>query len=172
MKNIPTYATATMQDSIVQTLNSLITDDVEYQFGIVHLGYDEKGATYPSVYKNDGSFGNYMIFPDNKVKSYCFWEFNGADVLDDDDGVDYNLTFVFWGNLQRIDRSKLYDFTTEIEQSILHKFINAGALDVSYMQDDVFSGYSKYQEKAKQTLMRPNTGFKISFKMHDSTPCA
>ena len=171
MKRIETFDTPVMQDSIVQTLNALIVDYVEYQFGIVHLGTDEEGETYPSVYKNDGSFKNYMIFPDNRVQSFGFWEFDGADVLDDNDGVNYNLTFVFWGNLQRIDRGKLYDFTTEIEQSVLHKFINAGALDVNYTQDDVFGSYSKYQEKERQTLMRPNTGFRISFKIHDVTPC-
>ena len=107
-----------------------------------------------------------MLFPDNKVKSFCFWEFDGADVLDEDEGIDYNLTFVFWGNLDRIDNSKYYDHTSEIEQSIIKLFKTNGATDVSYSEDNVFSDYSKYKENEKQTLMRPNVGFKISINVH------
>lgn len=164
MRSIPTYDDPKMQDATVQTLNALLTGSVEYLFGIVHLGYDEDGNTYPSVYYNDGSSKNEMLFPDNKVKSFCFWEFESGEVLDDDEGSNYNLTFVFWGNLNRIDQSKLYDFTSEIQQTILKIFIAQGATDITYTQEDVFANYSKYLEQEKQTLMRPNTAFKISFK--------
>lgn len=165
MRAIQTYDDPIMQDEVVQTLNALLANIVEYRFGIVHTGYDEDGNTYPSVYHNDGSFKNEMLFPDNKVKSFCFWEFESGDVLNDNDGDVYNLSFVFWGNLTRIDGTKLYDHTTEIQQSILTIFLANGARDVSWTQDDVFSNYSKYLEQEKQTLMRPNTGFRISFQI-------
>jgi len=122
MRDIMTYTNPKMQDATVQTLNTLLTSYVEYLFGIVHTGYDEKGFSYPSIYHNDGSFKNAMLFPDNKVKSFGFWEFDGADVLDDDEGVNYNLSFVFWGNLTRIDSTKRYDHTSEIEQNIIKIF--------------------------------------------------
>lgn len=163
MRAISTYTDPKMQDSVVQTLNALLVSSVEYRFGIVHLGYDEEGNTYPSVYHNDGSFKNEMLFPDNKVKSFGFWEFDEGEVLNDNDGDTYNLSFVFWGNLNRIDASKLYDHTSEIQQTILNIFIGQGARDITWTQDDVFANYSKYLEQEKQTLMRPNTGFKISF---------
>jgi len=166
MRNVTTYTTPVMQDDIVQEYNALLTSIVEYRFGIAHIGQDEDGKTYPQVYYNDGGRKNMMLFPDNKVKSFCFWEFDGADVLDEDEGIDYNLTFVFWGNLDRIDNSKYYDHTSEIEQSIIKLFKTNGATDVSYSEDNVFSDYSKYKENEKQTLMRPNVGFKISINVH------
>lgn len=167
MEIIPTYTNPKLHDSVIQSINDLLVDYVEYRYGSVHVGYDESGETYPSVYKNDGSRKNYMLFPDNRVKSFGFWELNDSDVLDDDDGVIYDLTFVFWGNLERIDSTKYYDFTSEIAQSIVQLFKNYGATAITYTQDDIFSEYSKYLEQDKQTLMRPNTGFKINMKIHD-----
>ncbi len=167
MKVIPTYSDPKMQDAVVQTLNALLTDQVEYLFGIVNVGYDKDGKTYPSIYYNDGSRKNFMLFPDSKVKSFGFWEFNGTEVLGEDEGVIYDLTFVFWGNLERINRNKNYDFTSEIEQGIIQRFKGAGATEVSYTEDGVFDDYSKYSEQDNQSLMRPNTGFKISLKMHE-----
>ena len=166
MKEITTYTTPVMQDVIVQEYNALLTSIVEYRYGIAHIGQNEDGATYPQIYYNDGGRKSMMLFPDNKVKSFCFWEFDRADILDDDEGVNYNLSFVFWGNLTRIDGTKYYDFTSELEQSIIKLFVAKGATDISYTQEDVFSGYSKYKENEKQTLMRPNTGFKISMNIH------
>lgn len=171
MHTIPVYTNPKLQDSIVQSLNALITEHVEYLYGIASMGYDEDGSTYPSIYWNDGSGKNMMLFPDDKVKSFGFWEFfDGAEVLNDDDGTYFRLAFVFWGNLERIDSTKNYDFTSEILQAILNIFIEQGAEEVSYTIGDVFSIYSKYLEEAKQTLMKPNTGFKIELRMHD-IPC-
>ena len=167
MKTPPTYIDPKLQDKIVQDLNALLTDHVEYTYGIAHMGYNEDGDTYPQIYYNDGSVKNIMLFPDSKVKSFCFWELVGSNVLDEDEGVEYELNFVFWGNLYRIDSTKYYDFTSEIEQSIIQVFKNAGATEISYTEEDVFSVYSKYLEQEKQTLMRPNTGFKINLKYND-----
>ena len=167
MMTIPTYSDPQMQDKVVQDLNALLTSYVEYLYGIVHVGYDEDGNTYPSVYYNDGSRKNFMLFPNNRVKSFGFWEFGGANILDDDDGVIYSLSFVFWGNLERIDGTKNYDFTAEIEQNILKVLKGQGAENINYTEDNVFVDYSKYLEEEKQTLMRPNTGFRISFDIHD-----
>lgn len=163
MRSVPTYDNPKMQDEIVQTLNALLTSHVEYLYGIVHVGVTEDDDTYPSVYYNDGSQKNMMLFPGSRVKSFCFWEFNGGDVLDDDDGSVYNLSFIFWANLNIYDQSKNYDFTTEIEQTILKIFKAQGARDISYTEEDVFANYTKYSEAERQTLMRPNTAFKISF---------
>ena len=156
-----------MQDLIVQNLNALLTSNAEYLYGIAHIGENEEGLTYPSVYYNDGSKKNFMLFPDNRVKSFLFWEFEGADILDDDEGVKYDLSLVFWGNLTRIDKTKFYDHTSEIEQSIIQVLVSQGAINVSYSEDNVFDSYSKYLENEKQTLMRPNTGFRITFTIHD-----
>ena len=167
MKNITTYSDPKLQDAVVQTLNTAISAYVEHSYGIAHMGYDEDGNSYPSIYYNDASEKSFMLFPDNKVKSFCFWEFDGADVLNDSEGVNYNLSFIFWGNLERINPAKKYDFTSELEQSIVQIFVDKGATDVSYVQDGVFDKYSKYSESTKQTLMRPNSGFKITFNIHD-----
>jgi hypothetical protein len=168
MRDVPTYSSPVLHDAVVQTLNALLTSYVEYLFGISHIGVDDEGETYPQVYNNDGSTSNVMIFPDNRVKSFCFWVLNGAEVLDDDDGMVYDLTFIFWGNLERIDQSKNYDHTSEIQQSILKVFKGQDVTELSYTQEDVFVDYTKYLEQERQTLMRPNTGFKISFKIQGS----
>lgn len=170
MRKIDLYDNPVMQDFVVQEINNLLTSHIEYRFGIAQMGYDEEGNTYPSIYYNDGSVKNEMLFPDNKVKSFCFWEFLGMEVLDEDEGVNYNLALVFWGNLKRIDSSKRYDFTSEIEQSIIKVLKGYGAVEISLEEEDIFSIYSKYLEEEKQTLLRPNTGFKITFKLHD-IPC-
>ncbi len=167
MKLPPIYTSPKLQDAVVQSLNTALSSYAELLYGIVHLGYDEDGNTYPSVYYNDGSFKNLMLFPDNKVKSFIFWEFEGSEVLDDDDGINYNLSLVFWGNLQRIDATKYYDHTSEIEQSIIQVLMTKEVTGITCNEDDVFANYSKYLEEEKQTLMRPNTGFKISFTIHD-----
>ena len=167
MRTIPTYSDPQMQDKVVQQINALLTSYVEYIYGIANIGYDEDGNTYPSIYYNDGSRRNFMLFPDNKVKSFCFWEFNGANILDEDEGVVYSLSLVFWGNLERIDGTKNYDFTSEIEQDIVQVLQGLDTENIVYTEDDVFANYSKYLEEERQTLMRPNTGFKISFDIHD-----
>ena len=80
-----------MSNSKVQSLNALLltSGHIEYAFPITHIGYNKEGKTYPSVYRNDGSFKNEMIFPDNKVKSFSFFEFNSAEDENDDNGTLY-----------------------------------------------------------------------------------
>ncbi len=168
MRTPPTYDNPVLQDAVVQTLNALLTSHVELLFGIVHTGVTDENDTYPQIYNNDGSTSNIMIFPDDKVKSFCFWEFKNADVLDEDDGMVYELTFIFWGNLERIDPSKNYDHTSEIEQAILKVFKGQDVTEMNLTEEDVFVNYSKYLEQEKQTLMRPNTAFKINFKIQGS----
>ena len=166
MRTIPTYSSPKMQDEVVQNLNALLSSYVEYLYGIARVGEGDDGLTYPQIYYNDGSEKNMMLFPDNRVKSFGFWEFRGADMLNDDEGVIYSLSFVFWGNLYRINPSKHYDFTSEIEQNIIKVLVGQNAENISYTEDGIFDIYSKYSEKERQTLMRPNTAFKIDFDIH------
>lgn len=167
MINIPTYDSPKIQDKVVQELNTILATSgyIEYQYPIVHLGYDKDGNTYPSVYRNDGSWDNYMIFPDSRAKSFTFFEFNSGETLNDDDGTYYDLSLVFWGNLERLDNTKYYDFTAEIMQSMLVLLQDNDCIDITFETEGVFDNYSLYAEEERQTLMRPNTGFKINFKI-------
>lgn len=167
MRNVPLYTDPKLQDAVVQTLNTalLTTGHIEYAFPIAHLGYRKEGETYPSVYRNDGSFKNEMIFPDNKVKSFSFWEFVNAEDSLEGDGTLYEFNYVYWGNLQRLDNTKMYDFTSEIMQDIIEVLKANWVEDLEWETEDIFEEYTMYLEEKKQTLMRPNTGFKINFKV-------
>jgi len=167
MRSVPTYTDPKLQDAKVQELNTLLlaSGHIEFAFPIVHMGYNKDGDTYPSVYRNDGSFKNEMLFPDNKVKSFTFFEFNGADDENDENGTVYDLSLLYWGNLQRMNPTKLYDFTSEIIQDLLIIFKNNDCFDISFETEDVFNLYSMYLEEKRQTLMRPNTAFRINLKV-------
>ncbi len=171
MRVIPKYTDPKLQDEVVQTLNTKLEacTYIEYFYPIAHLGTNKEDETYPQIYRNDGSEKNLMLFPDNKAKSFIFWEFVGATILDDDEGVDYNLSLIFWGNLDRMD-NKHYDYTGEIQQEILQILKTNGARDISF-EDYDFATYSMYQENERQTLMRPNTAFKIDLIVHENNIC-
>ena len=171
MITIPKYTDPKLQDAVVQYFNDKLASvsAIEYFYPIAHIGTDEEGNTYPLVYTNDGSVKNIMLFPDSKVKSFIFWQFDNSVILEEDDGVQYNLSLIFWGNLDMIE-NKNYDYTSEIIRDILNVIIAEDVDNVEY-SEYYFDDYTKYSEAERQTLMRPNTSFKISFTFNSSYIC-
>lgn len=177
MKNPRAYSSPKMHDSVVQNINTELEEltYIDYLYPIVHIGFNEDGDTYPSIYMNDGSIKNYMIFPDNKVRAFTFFEMDEAVVpaqIDDDDN-EYSLSLVFWGNLERINTIKEYDYTSEMINDVIAILGSLDAYDITYTTntDEIFDNYSLYKEEERQTLLRPNTGFKITFKIKGASTC-
>ena len=177
MKQPNTYATPKLHDKVVQDINSNLADlsYIDYFYPIVHLGFTDEGETYPSVYMNDGTFDNYMVFPDNRVRSFVFFELDesGVSNMAIDEDTEFSLSLVFWGNLETISTVKRYDYTSEIITDIATILGGMDAYDMTYVigSDEVFDKYSLYKENEKQTLLRPNTGFRIDFKIKGDALC-
>jgi len=177
MKQTNTYTTPKMHDKVVQAINESLASltYIDYFYPIVHLSYDEEGNTFPSVYMNDGTFDNYMVFPDNRVRAFVFFEMDegGLSNIALDEDSEFSLALIFWGNLETINTIKRYDYTSEIINDIGIILGGMDAYDMTYSTetDEIFDKYSLYKEQEKQTLLRPYTGFKVTFKMKGDALC-
>jgi hypothetical protein len=177
MKQPRAFTSPKLHDAVVQGINTELESltYIDYLYPIVHTSFNEDGETYPSIYMNDGSFKSYMIFPDNRVRAFTFFEIDEAAVPPkvDDDDIEYSLSLVFWGNLERINTTKKYDYTGEMLNDVIKVLGNLDAYDITYSTntDEIFDNYTLYKEEEKQTLLRPNTGFKITFKIKGTATC-
>lgn len=177
MRTPNTFTSPKLHDKVVQELITSLSSltYIDNFYPIVHLGYGDDDETYPCVYMNDGTFDNYMVFPDNRVRAFIFFEMEDGFVSDmaEDGQCEYEFNLVFWGNLQRINTIKSYDYTSEIINDIVTILGSKDAREIYYTTevDEIFDRYSAYSEGKRQTLLRPNTGFKITFKINGDSIC-
>ena len=175
MKVIPYFTTPLLEDRVAQTIRKKFDSDLswlEYSFPIVQTGImesEEEEFTYPQVYANDGSTDYYDIRPDWDVKSYCFFEFNGAESIDEYDGKQYNFDVTFYARLDLI--GYVQDTTTSLIKDVLNvlksPLIEARNIGWTTDVDEIFDKYSDLHRIITQSLMRHGTAFKISFSVWD-----
>lgn len=145
--------------------------EVEDIYGVVRTGVysgkaeDElRGKTYPQIYAGTGK-KNFNISPSTKKNVYIFFESNGFGMDFKEDEGQLNMSLILWGQLNKIDPSKDYDYTPELIQDVLSvlTYFEASSVRVIEEPEEVFSKYTLYTQVKNQFLMRPYTAFKIEF---------
>ena len=150
-------------DKISQELNtSLATlNYFDDQYMVAHVGFDGD-ETFPEIYKNDGSRENFRILPDS-TRAMSFFIMTG----DTDENDEYHMTcpmaLCVWMNLELVVAAKNYDYTSEIVRDCFNKLRDYGCYDLSVDINSPFDGFSELAKGVKANLMRPYSGFKISF---------
>ncbi len=140
-----------------------------YACAMVGVAKTNKGNfNYPRIYS--GSGGKYFdVRPDNSLRAYSFFEVNNSFPVDtEEDQVVYDLSFICWYNLPKLNGEKSYDYSPELISHVL-KVIKESDYDsrisnknVFVNPEDVFSRYSMDQSDT-QHLMYPYGAFKITF---------
>lgn len=172
--NTPTFVNPRLADKIVQNIRLDMRANLtflEQDFPIATIGVadeTEKGL-YPQVDSNVGDNVHHDIRPDGSVKSYLFFEVNGIDPDFEEDESTYSLSMVTWGQLDKIDNTKAYDFTSELIEEQLARLRTFQAEDVELFTnpEDVFDKYPGLSQEKNQYLLRPFTAWKINFDVID-----
>jgi hypothetical protein len=164
------YTTPRLEYAIAQELQiafqtKLIWLDRAYH--IAKVGIDsEKKIGYPQIHANNGTKEHYDIRADESIPSYSFFEIeNPAKIDHKEDQITYNLSAIFWCNLDLIDTSLNYDFTSELIKDVtdLLSFYEADNLTIETRPERIFDKYSGVKQELKQFLMRRFSAFKITF---------
>jgi len=172
-------ASPVLQAKVAQQLQVLFTSEltwIENIYAIARVGVTkaQDGSTfnYPQIYSGTGM--NYFdIRPDSSLDSYSFFEVNDSYPVDKDQDIQtYNLSFICWYNLPRMDSSKGYDYSPELIAHVL-KVIREGEynsnvsnINVDVNPESIFDKYSMNQVDT-QFLMYPYGAFKITFDYTD-----
>lgn len=165
---------------IQQDFNTNITWLENRCFGIALRGVNNENKYYPQIY--DPTTGdNADIRPDVDVDSYAFFEADFIKLGDDSENGIYDnvpLSVTFWGNLLKIDSTKKYDYTGELQQEVVNILEQSTGLreaaeniEIFINPEDVYAKYSDLQEVNTQFLMRPYTYFKINFTLKIKGGC-
>jgi len=161
MKTIGYYTSPKLAEAVIQTIRQAFDSDLEWldnSYPLVQTGNID-GETFPMVY--DGG-DNIDLRPDDSVDSYCFFEFAGGAIGNDDDPAVYTFNVVFWCNLDQVN-SSTEDYTWNMIGDVL-RILKPFAYDISFTTNDVFSEYNF--ELERQQLMKKYTGFKIMFTVY------
>ena len=157
------FVTPYLWDKISQELNTQIAklgyfDDM---YRVAHVGYDDE-ATFPEVYKNDGSRDNFRVLPDS-TRAVSFFILTGDVVENDEYHVTCPMAFCAWVNLELVDATKNYDYTSELVRDCYNKIRAYGCYDIVIDVSTPFDGFTELAKGTSANIMRPYSGFKISF---------
>jgi len=176
----PKFDNPVLVDAVIQDIQTAFEVDLvawlQYVYPKAKIGVgknaDESVATYPQVYKNDGS-GKYLdIRPRSETRSFIFFEVNDPSEISLTGDVDentYDLSLVCWFNLKSIDPSRTEDFTMELVNDVLKSLdgivalsdkITVGSVEIN--PENAFDKYTLPQADT-QYLLFPYGGFKINF---------
>jgi len=146
----------------VQEINASLNDLgwIEKIYPIVWRGEEEEG-TFPEAYNNDGTKKNIRVMPEGKAIS--FFQIEGDMVEIDEYYFNTTMSITVWGDLRKIYKTKKYDYTIELINSIVSILRFHSCTDISINVDDVFSDFSLLQKQINQNTMRPYAAFKITF---------
>lgn len=182
------YLDPKLVDNVVQTIQ-LSLEDFNW-IGVVYplsrIGVTADGLFYPQIYRNDGSVDNISIQPDDSVKSYAYFSLEGdvrtvEDAFDEYTVLSVPLGLTFWGQLDKMFRSKKYDYTSELINDILvmlkdvaktpsNNIESIEEVHYSMAWNSLFGKYT-YSEQDKQLLLRNYTGFVIYFTVITDSLC-
>jgi len=170
----PPLSNPVLHAKAVQDLQTLFQTElawIENVYPITRVGVTKVGTSnfnYPQVYSGTGS-KYFDVRPNSALSSYGFFEVNSSFSVDKDQDIEtYNLSFIVWYNLPRMDGSKGYDYSSElighvlkvIRESSLNSAV--GEITIDTNPEDIFDKYSMEQSET-QFLMYPYGAFKLTF---------
>lgn len=167
MKTVGYYSTPRLAEKEVQTIRQAFDNNLEWldnSYPLVMVVNDIED--FPAVYDGGDSID---LRPNDSVDSYCFFEFNGLDVGNDNDINTYNLSVVFWCDLGDIDSARSQDYTWNLISDVLRILKDNDCYEISVNQDDPFE---RYDFELDSHLMRKYAGFKVDFTVYgDNFTC-
>jgi len=134
----------------------------------VKVGVRENGDTYPQVYAQAKKRKILDLTPSSAEKSYCFFEKRGFEGLESENT--YKLSVVFWGQLNAINASIEYDYTSTLISDVLEILRAKSCLNIEVTEENTFEKYNLHESK-KQFFMYPYFSFKIDFEITANNNC-
>lgn len=170
----PLFAAPKLADKIVQNIRVDFKDNLSwltrhFPIATVGVGREEAKGLYPQVDANDGTKTHFDIRPDGTINAYIFFELDGMSPDYEEDETEYSLSLITWGQLDKIDVSKAYDFSMELIQEQLVRLRQFDIEDVEVITnpEDVFDKYPGLTQEKNQFLMRPFVAWKLEFEVTD-----
>ena len=161
--DISAFSTPLFYDKVAQELNIEISDlgHIDDLYPVCWIGYDDED-TYPEVYLNDGTKVNMRVMPDS-TKSMSFFVVTGEMTEIDDLDFAVPMAYCSWMNLQLIDPTKAYDYTSEIIRDMYHVISKYGGYDINVEVQDPYPEFTQLSKQIAANTMRPYSGFRINF---------
>lgn len=161
--------------------------DVDWLTKAFHRAYqmpqknpDGKGGIIqvPMAYQVKGEY--YPVMPNDAIQAYSFFRVRGAKEFQQYSTqtsqlyLNAPLDLIVWANLKRIDSSKDYIFTEELQTDILKVFNQFSGASIDRIWDerteDIFNGYT-LDPTQRDLLMYPYQAFRIEFTLEYPVVC-
>jgi len=122
----PTITSPVLLDKRIQSLQIALSalSWLDYSFARARLQTKETEqqglVSYPEVFQGDGLDWQ-DVFPNDILKSFCFWYVPGGEVLDypQDRYHEAVTQLIFQVNLKKIDPGKTYYYLEELKKDVL-----------------------------------------------------
>lgn len=164
MQTIPIVNNKTGCDKLIELIRTKLEalDFKPQTFPAVKIKLTDN-LTQPIVYRNDGTKDSLAIIPDNKLKSFIFFEKNGATIGEVSNN--YDLSLIFWYNLKLLDANTFDNSEFYIKQvyNVIKNGFNSNEIDLNY--DYRFENYSFIKTEKKEMLMYPFGCCKFKFNI-------
>jgi hypothetical protein len=170
---IPYLTSPVLVEAIVQGLQTELhsLDWLEYIFPIAEIGEDDEMSTYPTIYREDGTFEYAALLPDDEVKAYSWFMDNGFDIGLDGELNIYQLTLYVWAKLDNIS-ANTNDFTMTLVNDVLGKLRDSECYNISINTKSPFTEFTAFQNHENAFLKRKRTGFRVDFTINgDNNTC-
>lgn len=178
---VPLISNPINLDKEIQSIQSTLSllPWLDKSFGRARTGKDDKGKTFPEVYKGNGDYHNVLI--NDHLKSQSFMRVRGDvsnrsyPVAKDrfSAAVSVPLDIIFWYDLKKIDPGKNYRFDEELKKDVvdlLKGMPQVKILKIYEAYEDVFQGYS--MEFMQPNMFRyPFGGFRFECELGYTEGC-
>ena len=180
----PSIQHAFIQNSIVEAIQTDLAalGWIDYVYPLAEKGQrpnsGDSTVTFPRVYKQDCN--EYIdLFPnENQEDAFCFFECRGNLLRDrEQEQITYNLSVVFWGNLQNITSIYTHDYTDQLIVNSMNAIENVSLpnaalgneLEIVKDRTEVWDLYT-YEFSDFKNFAYPYTTFRIDFEVTDFNP--
>lgn len=184
--SIPVIAIPIGLDAVIQSLQQDLATLtwLDKSFGraweFKEKGADGKIIKVPKAYMGKGEYHN--VLPNDNLKAQSFISVRGNERWDldytraSDNGLERDLSCIFWFNLKKIDPTKDYIFTELLKKDVekvikANKYVKLISNYYDERVEDVFDGYVdgsqggaySIDDHKTQYLMYPYSGFRFDF---------
>jgi len=161
--DISAFSNPILWDKIAQEINVKLTalghfDDV---YPVASVGFDGENS-FPEIYKNDGTKTNFRLLPDS-TRAMSFFIVTGDMNELDELSMEVPLALCVWMNLELLDDTKEYDYSSEIVKDCYNVLKNYGCYDMAVDINTPFSEFTQMSKEVTANIMRPYSGFRINF---------
>jgi len=162
MKNVNIQTNKVLADAIIEQLRFMLIvnlDWLEFAFPAAKKAKSDK-KSLPAVYNQDGTLQ--FITPNSIVKSLCFFEKKNYSISHTEDNNQYDLSAIFWVQLDKLRESEVSDFSDELIYQVSEVLINNRASNITVQTDSAVLNEFDFEDSL---LMYPYAAFKVSFRM-------